>query len=253
MPHVIGQSNGRSSAGAADIRQAMQQIVARLPEGSWRALQEAGLRRLLDLGVRVMRDLTRLARDDGAGLDDRLAACWFLGQLRRPEAVPALCQALRHGPVRLRLEACYSLLELGDPRAVACLRGALSRDADMDIRKAAAYALGWLRDRSAVPALVRTLENRREDASVRGMAAEQLGRLQDPAAIGALRRALKDDHMEVRFWAAYALGEYGPPDVIGDLDALAAWDAAEIPGQGSVRDEAIEAIESIRERSAARG
>jgi HEAT repeat protein len=232
-----------------DLQRAMRQIVSGMPQSAFRDLQDAGLQRLVAIGVRNLRDLARLAQDDTAELDDRCAVCWFLGRLGRPEVLPALCRILKDGPTRLRLETCYSLLELHDTRAVTCLRGALSNDADREVREAAAYALGWLHDRRAVPTLLRALEDRAEDASVRGMAAEQLGRFEDPGAVAGLRRGLKDDQAEVRFWAAYALGEYGPPDAIADLEALAAWDAAEIPGQGTVRNEALEAIDSIRQRS----
>jgi HEAT repeat protein len=150
--------------------------------------------------------------------------------------------------VSVRVAACYALLDLGDNRATDCLGQVLSDDRDVEVRKAAAYALGWLRDHRGVQPLLQTLRNVQEDAEVRGMAAEQLGRLEDPLAVPELRHALLDERPEVRFWAAYALGSFASSEVIGDLEVLANSDTAAVPGQGSVRDEALEAIDSIRQR-----
>lgn len=237
-----------SDAGSGDVLAAMRAAVDRQRGEQWRALHEEGLRRLLDRGIWRLDALIELAMDDAASVEERVSACWFLGQLGQPQAWPALCDALARGPTPVRLEACYSIVELGDIGAVDCLGQALAGDADVEVRKAAAYSLGWLRDRRAVPQLIEALGNAREDAGVRGMAAEQLGRLEDPVALPDLRRALRDERPELRFWAAYALGCYASSDVIEDLEDLARSDTASVPGQGSVRHEALEAIEAIRAR-----
>lgn len=226
----------------------MLAAVSSLRGEQWRRINEEGLQRLLDRSVGQLDALIQLALDDRAEVDNRVTACWFLGQLRRPRAVPALCEALTRGLLPVRIAACYALVELGDTTATGCLAHALSSDQQVEVRKAAAYGLGWLRDRRAVPPLLETLRNSSEDADVRGMAAEQLGRLQDPDAVSDLRRALRDEWPEVRFWAAYALGSFASSEVIEDLEVLAGWDTATVQGQGSVREEALEAINSIRER-----
>lgn len=237
-----------SHAGSEDVRSAMQAAVGRQRGEQWRGLIEERMQRLLDRGVGRLDDLIGLALDDRAGVDDRVAACWFLGQLRQPRAMPGLCEALTRGPLPVRLEACYAAVELGDTGATGCLGQALSSDQSAEVRKAAAYALGWLRDRTAVPGLLETLRNSGEDAEVRGMAAEQLGRLEDPHAVSELRQALRDKQPEVRFWAAYALGYFASGEVIDDLKVLADGDTAVVPGHGSVREEALEAINNIRKR-----
>jgi HEAT repeat protein len=242
-------SGNPSEPGAVGLWPRLRDLVRSLPEGPWRDLQEARLRRLRDRRIRRLEDLIALVEDEGADVEDRVAACWFLGRLQQPEATPALCRAMTHGPRPVRLAACYAAVDMDDRGAVACLERALAGDPDAEVRKAAAYALGWLRDRAAVLSLLETLRNRGETAEVRGMAAEQLGRLEDERAVPTLRQALRDEQTEVRFWAAYALGRLGSNDVIGDLEALADRDAGEVPGQGSVRDEALEAIQLIRQRS----
>jgi HEAT repeat protein len=227
----------------------LRPLVRGLPEGPWRALQEERLRRLRGRGIERLSDLTALVEDENADVDDRLAACWFLGRLQRQEATPALCRVMARGSAAVRLAACYAAVDMNDSRAVPCLERALTGDEDAQVRKAAAYALGWLRDRTAVLPLLETLRNQRETAEVRGMAAEQLGRLEDERAVPDLRQALRDEHPEVRFWAAYALGCVGTAEVTADLQGLADRDAGQVPGQGSVRDEALEAIQLIRHRS----
>lgn len=64
-----------------------------------------------------------------------------------------------------------------------------------------------------------------------------------------LRWVLRDERPEVCFWAAYALGSYASSEGIEDLEVLAGWDVADVPGQGSVREEVLEAIDSIRQRN----
>jgi HEAT repeat protein len=102
-------------------------------------------------------------------VEARVAACWFLGRLQQPEATPALCRAITRGPRPVRLEACYAAVDMDDRGAVPCLGRALAGDPDAEVRKAAAYALGWLRDRAAVLPLLETLRNRGETAEVRGV------------------------------------------------------------------------------------
>jgi HEAT repeat protein len=78
-------------------------------------------------------------------------------------------------------------------------------DADPNIRRMAAYALGNIRNRRATAALREVLRDRGEEGAVRGMATEQL--VYTKAAIPDLLKGLGDSSREVRFWSAYALGE----------------------------------------------
>ena len=85
-------------------------------------------------------------------------------------------------------------------------------DSDEPTRAQAAWALGAIDDRSAVPALIRALGDQAE--RVRKQAAWALGAIDDSRAVDALVKALSDQSQGVRQQAAWALG------AIGDSRAL---------------------------------
>ncbi len=89
------------------------------------------------------------------------------------------------------------------------------------LRRNAAIALGNLVDRSAVPALVRSL-GADPHPMVRGSAAWALGRIASPAALGALQSAAGSERVEsVREEIALALAEAsGTPSVAAPLEHL---------------------------------
>ena len=89
-------------------------------------------------------------------------------------------------------------------------------DADADVRRAAAVALGELDDlRSAPPALVAALQS--NDIELREHAASSLAEIADPATTPALAGLLGDANREIRRHAAEALGEIGTPAAVKAL------------------------------------
>jgi HEAT repeat protein len=126
-----------------------------------------------------------------------------------------------------------------------------------EARKRAAWALGFLHDEDAAPALLRTLADRHEETDVRAYAAEALGHLapqmQHDEALAALLQALTDRAPEIRFWAAFALGNLGDERAIPALQRLADRDPDSVPGWWSIRKEALESIEQIRMMRGNRG
>jgi len=111
--------------------------------------------------------------------------------------------------------------ESTDARLAIALGRVLADDAEPDLRRTAAVALGDVDDPRAVEALSRALEND-PDASVRRAAAWALGEIESPLAIPALARAASnDDSQEVRAMAVWALGEIEHPDAIPALSEVA--------------------------------
>jgi len=87
------------------------------------------------------------------------------------------------------------------------------RNKDRDIREAAAWALGELKDRRAVGPLISLLERDKES----GNAAWALGQLGDGSAVGILIAALSSEALDVRTNAAGALGFLGQGEAVEPL------------------------------------
>jgi cyclophilin family peptidyl-prolyl cis-trans isomerase/HEAT repeat protein len=104
-----------------------------------------------------------------------------------PESPRDLTAIARRSESRLRNRAAIAMGRVGDPAARITLEGLLA-DPEPGVRQSAAFGLGLLGDKAAVPALLTTLTS---DASplVRGRAAEALGLIGDASAaapIGAM-------------------------------------------------------------------
>ena len=113
-------------------------------------------------------------------------------------------------------------------------------------RAAAAYALNLTHGKAAIPALERTVGNKREHPKVRGQAAESLAHNHRPESHRILRENLSDVSKEVRFWCAYALAQMAEEDALRPLKELAESDHRVVRGFWSVSREANAAIRRIR-------
>jgi HEAT repeat protein len=231
-----------------DFEQAIQQLIDQIDPGV-RDVVLRDLRELRNSGVSSWQDLVAVLEDPSVA-EDRTMACWLLARLRDPRAFDHLVSALHDPDPHLRAEAARSLGVLGDLRALPELLAALQTDLDPETRMAAAYALGHLGDHRSIDGLLAKLADRNEDPRIRGMAAEALTGLQERRAVPFLIAALDDPAVEVRFWAAFALGQFGDAAALGALEALARTDDAVLPGWRSVKEEAAAAIESIRATTA---
>jgi HEAT repeat protein len=160
-------------------------------------------------------------------------------------SVPALLASLSGPDETIALEAAKSLARLAAPEAVEPLLHLLHCGDTVTRREIAAYALRDFSDARAVGPLLATLQDTAEHPRVRGMAAESLGQLQDPRAVEPLIAALADAEVEVRFWAAFALGTLGDPAAIVALRRLAATDLTTLEGWWPLRQEALDAITHI--------
>jgi len=80
-------------------------------------------------------------------------------------------------------------------------------------RIAAIYSLGFLGERSTVPALLRILSDRRKPIGIRAHAAEALGNINDAEAVPNLATVLKQETSpSLRQWCIYALEEIDTPE-----------------------------------------
>jgi HEAT repeat protein len=126
-------------------------------------------------------------------------------------------------------QAASALVAIGTP-AYEPLTKALAGPAWI-ARKNAAWALGALGNRSAIPLLSRTLRD--AEPAVRGRGAWALGALDSSEAVPALVEALKDTDPEVREQVAWALGAIGDRRAVDGLIGALADSAAGVRKQAA--------------------
>jgi HEAT repeat protein len=182
-----------------------------------------------------------------------------LGLLREPCAVEPLmaylATAIREHPARSAVRspphhsAAWALGEIGDRRAVPVLVDMLDHDesenrlATFDTARAvAARALGQLRDPRAFEALVRALQD--DDEYNRDAAAVALGHLGDPRGVDVLLGVLQGEDAGVRGSVCEGLGLLGDTRAVEPL-LRALGDASDI-----VRSHAAEALGRLADRRA---
>ena len=131
-----------------------------------------------------------------------------LGELRAQRAFPVLVRALGDIEDEVRARAAYALGRLGDRRAIPYLLEHLLTDPAPFVRARIAGALGQFDDPEVVERLVRALADPAWWVRMRSVEAlEQIG----PQAEGPLLVALDDPDPELRMRAAVGLERLGVP------------------------------------------
>lgn len=183
----------------------------------------------------------------------RAQAALALGQIRDPEVMAALTNALGDAEADVRAAAARALCAFGDPLTFDAIGDVLLDDPQIEVRQAAAEALGETRRAEAIPYLMRALRDsfwwfEREQAAdhlldaiarmekavvpeliealndnegtVRRLAAQLLTRIPDERAIEPLTHSLYDTHFDVCRASAEALAAIGAPALPVLLEAL---------------------------------
>jgi HEAT repeat protein len=204
----------------------------------------------------------------------RSRAALALGKIGEPKAIQPLLQALKDTEAEVRIAACLALGSFKDPSTFDDMTNVLLDDPTIEVRQAAARALGntghpaalpyllealhdsyWWYEReyaasdlllaiekmgvTAVDPLIEALQDK--EGTVRKFAATLLGKLGDPRAIEPLSMALYDMHHEVGKVSAEALAPFGVPAV----DVLA--EALSHPEMW-IRIHSIDALSKIKDR-----
>ncbi len=108
------------------------------------------------------------------------------------------------------------LSEKGIPLTFSHLIAALKNEGEEEATRFwAAVALGRMGNRSAVPALIETLES--VSSRLRTGAALALGELRDPSALPNLRKALQDSSEGVRSTAVQTISQIGGDEAVSAL------------------------------------
>jgi HEAT repeat protein len=141
---------------------------------------------------------------------------------------------------RIACAACYGLLEVGGA-AVSALFDLLACG-QARARKLAVHALGEIADTDDAVTRALCAATTDAEATVRVNAVEALGwKPSTPASLAALTQALRDTAADVRFSAAFALGQLGPAAeaAVASLEVALADENRYVPGY------AVEALERI--------
>jgi HEAT repeat protein len=183
----------------------------------------------------------------------RSRAALALGKIGEPKAIQLLLHALKDTEAEVRIAACLALGLFKDPSTFDDITNVLLDDPKIEVRQAAAQALGntqhsaalsyllealhdsyWWYEReyaardlllaiekmgaAAVNPLIEALQDK--EGTVRKFAAILLGKLGDPRAIEPLSMALYDMHHEVGKVSAESLAQFGVPAVDVFVEAL---------------------------------
>jgi len=212
----------------------------------------SGARRDLDTvqkaGITSVGELIEAVGDANRELPVRLIGCSLLALLHENSATAALEHALEEGDDDgLVWEAAKALMQLHAENAAPTLLRVL-KQGNPTKQSAAAWLLGWLGVSNTVPSLRAAALNPHLEVDVRGHATESLGVMQAREAVPDLITLLSDESPELRYWAAYALGQIGDPVSIPALEQMATADVAVLPHGRSLKQEALDALAAIGAR-----
>jgi len=149
----------------------------------------------------------------------RSRAALALGKIGEPNAIQPLLRALKDEEDEVRIAACLALGSFKDPSTFDDITNVLLDDPKIEVRQAAARALGNTQHSAALPYLMEALHDsywwyeREYAASDLLLAIEKMG----VAAVNPLIEALQDKEGTVRKFAAILLGKLGDPRAIEPL------------------------------------
>ncbi len=160
----------------------------------------------IDWKTRTIEDLAKLLEDARPAVRRRA-----IEQLASYGAavIPKLATVLSSDSASIvgKLSAVWTIARIEDPSAFAVLRKAFN-DTNTDVRQAAISCIGLHRDRESLGALEKLLKN--GDPHDRRLAAEALGRLRDPSAVPAILESIDGQYdRSLDHALIYALIEIG--------------------------------------------
>jgi len=144
----------------------------------------------------------------------RLLSAQCLGDLEALGCADAIASLLEDPHEEVRFAAATALAGLGDSRAAAPLRSALTH---RERAFAAAVGLGDLEDAASHAALGRLAKQRFRSPILRAAAARALVRLGDPGGARIIQKLVRSWRIEARQYAAQLVGELGLVALVPDL------------------------------------
>ncbi len=165
--------------------------------------------------AQTMRDgSTVLAGFGSSSQADRRRASFALASVQAPATRLDLELRLNDPAPRLRQDIAFALGRLGDPEVGPLLLGALSAEADPDVRLALLEALGQVGGSGPLASLLELpLEVGEESARALALARGGMRDLYPAKTVSWLVEQLGNEDPEVRRWAAYFFERVSDPEV----------------------------------------
>ena len=169
----------------------------------------------------TIEELNQLVSSENWG--DRIKAINQARELTADDALPLLSSLATDANTRVRYAAISQIgtLDLSDKGVpIPLLKDRLAADPEVDVRAAAAAALGDLKQSGTLQDLLDALEREEEWLMVLSIVAA-LGELGDLGGLDAVLAAAADDNVLIRATAASALGDLGDERGLDALQTLA--------------------------------
>jgi HEAT repeat protein len=162
--------------------------------------------------------ITQLSDKDD---DTRRLAAQQLGQMRSPDAVPALVAALKRKDNSLATQERFidALGAIGDKTTIPLLTNLATRDPEDGVRVTAAIALHRIGDPSGIAGLESIARDRRQSAMVRSSAITFVALHQTENSTALLRASMADQDPVVREATVHALRHLHSSDATQMLQA----------------------------------
>jgi HEAT repeat protein len=178
----------------------------------WAVVDRAS-KELIEIGLPAVAKLTGALLDPNSGVN--AAAGIILGQISPPGIAQVLIKACRNESWQVRKAAAFSLGLVGDKAALPIILELLESDEHVYVRISAASALGMIADITAIPILTNALRNPK-NVSVCPFVGVALSKLGEPA-LPSLLDALCDDTVVDHEAVENALVSLGAPAIPGLL------------------------------------
>lgn len=212
-----------------------------------RKLAEGYIDRLSRIGVASIEKMAQAIERNDVDSGDREIACRLAAWLRLHSVAPSIARAIedQRNSAGLVWAAANAVVEMKASEAVPVLLRVLD-NGDPIRQAAAAWALGWTGGSGSLPSLREVAADPNRQVDVRAHATEALGVRSDRESVPVLLDLLLCELPDLRFWAAYSLGQIGDPSALPALERVASNENATTKDNRSVRQEMTDAVAAIR-------